>query len=614
MRIEESETNHAEAREKAEAREQAEEKKTYTAETKSEAQALDSNQQILSSQSRAGFAASLQYIFRSDKASLISDESAQALAQAPTSIYNLYRNTLFETATEILQHDIADQNLSTLIQQNEGRIEQALGAYPLLVESIQPILQAYLGPNLELDSRATEAGRRQAMQEVMDHPVMVARGSKIVTAGQVVSEAQYEMLKQLDLLDIGQPDDRFSVGLFLPLMLLTLFALVYLKIAEPSLLRDAKSIFAISLTALITVVSEYYVMSYSGYACTVAFFSIIVTTFHGFQTGFVLSSLLSVMIALMNFGDSSTLLLLFFVAWVSAAVVWNNRYGGNSVRILTMAILSAALIAFALGLLQRLALSEFLINAVVAASSSALSALVAIGFMPILEAFESKVTPMHLAHLSHQGSPLLRRLFLEAPGTNQHSMMVANLAEAGAEAIGADSLFCRVASYYHDIGKLENPLMFTENQLGINPHDQLTPQESYQAIVNHVEAGLNIGKRYHLPAPILDIIREHHGTTVLYYFYNKACQIAEEKGEDAPNMDDFRYPYRVPQTKEAGIIMLADTLEAAARSLHVSDVDEVRKLSRKLLRQKNEQEQLIRSKLSYAEVEGVLDAFARCYE
>jgi putative nucleotidyltransferase with HDIG domain len=181
---------------------------------------------------------------------------------------------------------------------------------------------------------------------------------------------------------------------------------------------------------------------------------------------------------------------------------------------------------------------------------------------------------------------LLRRLTIEAPGTYQHSVVVGNLAETAALAIGANGLFCRVATLYHDIGKMATPQYFTENQQGgANLHQLLTPQESAEVIMAHVSEGVAIARKAGLPEQFIDIIKEHHGTTLVYYFYRKAI---DKAGGDKGAVDekDFRYAGPKPRSKESAIIMIADTIEAASRSLEKINEETLNELASRLIREK----------------------------
>ncbi len=206
-----------------------------------------------------------------------------------------------------------------------------------------------------------------------------------------------------------------------------------------------------------------------------------------------------------------------------------------------------------------------------------ISAIFAIGLLPYLESVFKVSTSMRLLELSDLNQALLRRLLLEAPGTYHHSMIVGNLAEAAAKDIGADALLCRVGAYYHDIGKLKRPLFFIENQnCGRNVHDNIKPHLSARAIMSHTKDGYEIGLEYQLPQEILDIIIQHHGTNLITYFFSKALNAANAETKDEHVEEEYRYAGPRPQNREAAIILLADAIEAASRTLtkpSVSNID-----------------------------------------
>ncbi|RTZ92448.1 MAG: hypothetical protein DSY91_03550 [Deltaproteobacteria bacterium] len=195
------------------------------------------------------------------------------------------------------------------------------------------------------------------------------------------------------------------------------------------------------------------------------------------------------------------------------------------------------------------------------------SGVLVLGFTPLLEALFGYTTDVKLLELANMDHPLLKEMVLKAPGTYHHSIMVASLAEAAARDIGAHPILVRVGAYYHDIGKIKKPLYFIENQQGVeNKHDKLSPSMSSLILISHVKEGIELAKAYHLGREIMDIIQQHHGTSLIRYFYNKAVEAA---GGDADKIDEkvFRYPGPKPQTREAGLIMLADAVEATVKSL-----------------------------------------------
>jgi len=227
-----------------------------------------------------------------------------------------------------------------------------------------------------------------------------------------------------------------------------------------------------------------------------------------------------------------------------------------------------------------------------------------IGLLPLLESLFEMMTNITLMEYIDPNHELLRRLSLEAPGTYHHSLLLANLAEAAATSIGANGTFCRVAAMYHDIGKVCNPQYFTENQQGLNPHQLLTPEESAAVIVGHVTEGMRLAREHNLPRSIMNIIREHHGTTLVYYFYQKALERVEG---DASRVDEklFRYHGPKPRSKESAILMIADTVEAAAHTLDDFSEQKLKEVVGRLVAQKAADGQLNHCQLTFEELSRV---------
>jgi putative nucleotidyltransferase with HDIG domain len=231
-----------------------------------------------------------------------------------------------------------------------------------------------------------------------------------------------------------------------------------------------------------------------------------------------------------------------------------------------------------------------------------LTAVLVIGLLPLFESGFKIMTDATLMEYMDPNNPLLRSLAIESPGTYQHSIVVGHLAESAALAIGANGLFCRVATLYHDIGKTKTPQYFSENQAnGVNIHQLLTPKESAEVILAHVPEGVALARKGGLPEQFIDVIKEHHGTSLVYYFYR---QELERLGNDKTLVEEkqFRYSGPLPRTKEGGIIMIADMLEAASRSLQVIDEASTEELADRLIRDKLMTGQLDESLLTLKEL------------
>ena len=242
--------------------------------------------------------------------------------------------------------------------------------------------------------------------------------------------------------------------------------------------------------------------------------------------------------------------------------------------------------------------------------------------LPIIEGVFKIITPISWLEMADMNRPLMKRLQMEAPGTFHHCLMVAQLAEAAAEAIGANPIECRVAAYYHDIGKVQNPLYFIENIMdGPNPHDELTPSMSARIIIDHVSDGVEMARANNLPRPLVDAIEQHHGTSLAYFFYRKALQYRDEilsrvesglaSPDDVPEVveSNFRYKGPNPQSKETGIVSLADIVESATRSMGRVSCEEMQKKVDDLLKQRVVDGHLDDSGLTFGDLKKIRNSF-----
>jgi len=239
---------------------------------------------------------------------------------------------------------------------------------------------------------------------------------------------------------------------------------------------------------------------------------------------------------------------------------------------------------------------------------------IAVGSLPLWEVLFGVVTPIKLLDLTNPTNPLMRRLTIEAPGTYHHSLIVANLAESAAYDIGANPHIARAGGYYHDIGKLKYPQYFSENITGRNPHEDMDPLSSAQIIISHIAYGQTLAAEYRLPLFLRDIIYQHHGTSLIRYFYCKAKDM--ENLEDASTIvdkDDYHYPYMIPQSKEAAVVMLADGIEAAVRSMmnQGKDIGDMEAMINKMIKDKLADGSLADSRLSIRDVDVIGKSFYR---
>lgn len=406
-------------------------------------------------------------------------------------------------------------------------------------------------------------------------------------------------------------------GLLLPIFVLLLATLfmtaVYLVQRQAKAFTVSGMRFFLLLVIDGAMLGEIYLGSMLPQASLIFCLAIILTIQMDFECGYVVGNLALLALLPLRLASTAALLPIFLGLPVVVYMADRMKRTNGTATLIFLSALSPFVSALLYGLVLHDAVSMSGQNAIIVGISGGLSAILAIGLQPILELITDSVSASRLIRLSQPSQALLRRLFLEAPGTYQHSMMVANLAEKAAETVGADTLLVRVGTYYHDIGKMAHPDVFTENQTDYNPHQFLRPEESVKLILGHVDLGVRTARRFRLPERLQDFIREHHGNTLQASFYAKACENAQREGRPLPKESDFRYPGPMPRSKETAIVMLADSLEAAIRSTKTTTIQGAEEIARKIVRIKTEQDQLVNSGLSYYEVEQIIQAFVKVY-
>jgi cyclic-di-AMP phosphodiesterase PgpH len=322
---------------------------------------------------------------------------------------------------------------------------------------------------------------------------------------------------------------------------------------------------AASLTVLFTALARFFIeFEFNAYLTPLAGLSVIGTMLLGPRLMFLMVVVTAVNVGVMKGND---FLLTASLLLSSGFAIYTVVRVDSRQRLLRAGLIIAAVTAvvtFAVGLIGGGTLADAAWQGVLGLGSGLLSLMLAMALLPLLEDAFNILTPMKLLEFSNTSNTLIHKLLQKAPGTFTHSMQVGTLAENAAERIGANALLARVGAYYHDIGKMEHPAYFIENQIGqINPHDALSPTLSAKVIRRHVKDGLEMGRAWGLPQELLDIIAQHHGSTRIEYFYRKAIEIDGDKVNEA----DFRYSGGLPKSKESGIVMLADSVEATVKSL-----------------------------------------------
>ncbi|SFA38255.1 hypothetical protein SAMN05192569_100162 [Parageobacillus thermantarcticus] len=540
--------------------------------------------------------------------SYLSESEWEKLLQAAPEDINTAKEAAVTAVHAIMAERITKSDLEKARAKVQDELKYVILPPPLKNIVVKLTKQAII-PNVIYDRAATEEKRRQAMDEVK--PVKILQGQVIVEEGQFITN---EIYRQLQLVGLLQNDRSFQplIGLFL-FVLLLLSPIVYYFGREKT--NKNLFVYATIFTIMILVMGLIRLLPESdtfsaGYLVPIAFGTMLVRIFIGERMAIITSILCAVCGSLMfneENGTNGTIQVSLAVYLVTSglagsfflhkqlrkAKIWQAGVFVAFVNVVVM---------LALNLLKNghYSLAETGMFLLMAVASGIFSAILTIGLLPVLETSFGVLSSMKLIELSNPNHPLLRKILTEAPGTYHHSIMVANLAEAACEAIGANGLLARVACYYHDIGKTKRPRYFIENQIGGNPHDHLSPQLSKNIILAHVSDGVAILKKYRMPKEIIDIAEQHHGTTLLKYFYHKALEQMGYVPEE-----EFRYPGPKPQTKEAAIISIADSVEAAVRSLSNPSQEKIEKIVRGIIAERLQDNQLNECDITLKELETV---------
>lgn len=511
--------------------------------------------------------------------------------------------------------------LNTTIR--EGQVNQSIQSIQQIVsfkadislnQNIVPyVLRACVQPNMVIEQETTELARQKAMDEV--EPTVYLQGQNIIREGERVSLNQLEMLRELGLLENNEYDLSIYGGAALLVAASMLVLVLLLVMLAPEMLHDIRRLAVIILVFVVTeglaigVVKLFHV-----YLAPTTLGAMLLTGLLGPQVGIASTFSLSLLISGLVAGSNTTYsneMIHLLIAGIVGGILSVKFLKGKPQRVRTIlcGLLVAAsnlLIMVTIGLMTSSNLDTLIGNAGWTMGAGVLSGVVAVGLQPVFETAFNLATPSKLLELANPNQPLLRRLLLEAPGTYHHSIVVANLSEAAAEKIGANPLLARTGAYFHDVGKLKRPLYFKENQMGENPHDRTDPYVSAAIVTTHTRDGLQMAQKYRLPPEIQRIIVEHHGDTPVMFFYHKALQQADGKPVD---ISDFRYDGTRPATKESAIVMLADTIEAAVRSMPDPTPQAIERFIERLVRGKLEDGQLSNSPLTLRDIDGICEAF-----
>lgn len=533
-----------------------------------------------------------------------------ALFNADEATINELRQRLETITIEVFEQGIKVTGVETA----RRHLNQEIALFPFNTEmkrAAEKLLAPLVQPNMLANPEATARNREAARQSV--EPVLLLRNTLIISEGELVTEKHLAQLESLGLIRGRHADYPGYVGMFLILAILFVLTGIYLSVFVKDVYNSLSLLTLLGLVAVVTLILTIAATYFSGYLIPVAAGVMLITVMFGYKPAVLMNLVFAILTGLITGGDfnyiivalAGGLVAVYALSRVSqrSDLAKAGLYvaGTNAAVIIALFLLTGNL-SLEYGLLKELGS-----GLVAGIGSGIFSSVVAIGLLPYLESGFGVTTAITLLELSDPNRPLLRELLRKAPGTYYHSMMVCNLAEAAAEAVQADPLLTRVGACYHDIGKLKRPYFFSENQLsGENPHQKISPNLSALIIGAHIKDGVELARKHRLPQPIQDIIRQHHGTSLISFFYQQAV---EKCGPDKVSKESFRYEGPLPQTKEAAIIMLADAVEAGVRSLSKPAGSRVEGLIRRIIKEKLDSGQMDECNLTLKELDQIGDTF-----
>lgn len=510
---------------------------------------------------------------------------------------------------QITSNDILD-NKDVINKTKENIIKQFSSNSYLLKYGIE-LIQHFIRPNIILDIDETNLRREKARGEIPETAGMVLKGEIIVRAHDIVTQNAADKLRSLRYMRSQKNSPlsdftRFLVkNLIMFIILLLYFIFLNTQFKKLKFGHRDKILIAIMFTVNMAVYGLFYQYTYIEYLIpliiTAAVLSLLYSRTFALITTVFMIGIVVIYSGLRLQGTLALFLSAIYCIYLIKQINKRTQFAGIITKVSTIAII----VTFCIEIFRETALNDILLSMLASFINILISVLLVILFLPFLERLMGRITNITLLDLSDLNNKLLRRQAEEAAGTFHHSLTVSNMAEKAAERIGVNELLTRVGAYYHDIGKMTKPEYFIENQTaGFNPHESLPPELSAEIIREHVNKGIELARENHIPGEIIEFITTHHGNSGIDYFIAKA-----KERKDEIDLDKFKYPGPLPRSKETAIVMLADSVEAAVRSLKSREEKDIRKMIDFIFSKKMNEGQLDDCELSIKEINAIKDEF-----
>lgn len=491
--------------------------------------------------------------------------------------------TVGEDILRIVEETMRQEVQEAALQSYRESVERQVSFF--LTEEQEEVIIAIapqlIIPNVFPDEAATVRLRQEAMDKVADVVVVVEAGERVVSAGTILKAQDLEKLEKLGLIQTSTSWKEWISAMLLSLLSTTLIIFYWRQFGQ-LLYPSLRYLLILAMLVLLFGLGVKLVVSrgdFWAYLFPAPALAMLLVMIFDLRLGLLITVVTGMLVSYVA-GTTAELTVYHIMGSLMAILTLGDRQRINAffrAGLVASLVNVAVILIFHLPQAPELLQSNLLEQSGWAVANGVLSASLALGGLFLLGSGLGVTSFLQLQELSRLDHPLLQELLRRAPGTYHHSIMVANLAEQAAEEVRANGVLVRVGAFYHDVGKMQRPPFFTENQAGINPHDALSPYQSAKIIISHVTDGLELARQYRLPDRIRDFIAEHHGKNLVASFYHKAVQQASQRGTE-PNPDDFRYPGPLPRSRETGIVLLADSIEAASSAVRPSTEAEIEKL------------------------------------
>jgi len=522
------------------------------------------------------------------------------------------RNLKFKLEKKLNAKELVDEKEAGRILRDS--LERMLPKEKSERTAISDLIKNEVKVNARFNEGETLKRRIKARDEVppVYKRMRVKKNELIVEKGQRLAKDDIVKLTQITRLRAVVDRTSYISGLLILLAGLILGAAVYLSVLDKKLVQKTRNVLLISISAFLAILVSLVIIQsqQSAYLIPLAGIWMMLTLLLSANVAFIVSFMLSIFIGFLAGGKLGLAFTLSIGSIVGICVVRGARrrsqifLAGFAVSLMNFFMIAG------IGLVNNLGKEVILREGLWGAANGIISSFIAIGLLPVFEYAFGLITNITLLELSDLSNPLLKELTVKAPGTYHHSILVGNLAEEACDAIGANSLLARVGSYYHDIGKIEKAEYFVENEVGIaSKHGKLAPSMSALVITNHTKDGSDLARKHKINKAIVDFIDQHHGTSLIYYFYQRALE--KVRSGDELKEEEFRYPGPKPQTKEVAIVLLADSVEASSRMLSDPTPSRIRGLVQKIINNKFIDGQLDECDLTLNDLNKIAESFVR---